>query len=132
MNIVIDTSVIIAIITNAAEKEALIRLTEGCDLVAPASVHWEVGNAFSAMLKKKRITLHQALRAIAIYHDLPIRFAEVEIGDALQIAAEKNLYAYDAYLIRCAQKYNSKLVTLDQNLMQAAIQLGIPVMELNR
>ncbi len=52
MDIVLDTSVIIAVIANEPEKRVLIRLTKGAELIAPQSVHWEIGNAFSAMLKR--------------------------------------------------------------------------------
>ena len=50
MNIAVDTSVIIAVLTNEKSKEKLIQLTKGADLVAPASMHWEMGNAISSML----------------------------------------------------------------------------------
>ena len=43
MDIVIDTSAIIAVIANEPEKPSLIRLTSGADLIAPASVHLEIG-----------------------------------------------------------------------------------------
>jgi uncharacterized protein with PIN domain len=43
--IVIDTSAIVAVITDAQEKGALIRLTQDAALIAPPSVHWEIGNA---------------------------------------------------------------------------------------
>jgi len=39
MNIVIDASVIIAVIANEPEKETLIELTKGANLIAPYSVH---------------------------------------------------------------------------------------------
>ena len=66
MDIVVDTCVIIAVIANEPQKDALVELTRGTDLIAPHSVHWEISNAFSAMLKRKRITLEQALRAIDV------------------------------------------------------------------
>jgi predicted nucleic acid-binding protein len=50
MEFVVDTSVIIAVIVNEPSKPALIRATQGVDLLAPSSVHWEIANAFSAML----------------------------------------------------------------------------------
>jgi uncharacterized protein with PIN domain len=49
MNIVVDTSVIIAVITNEPHKPQLIDITREVDLLAPLSLHWEIGNAFSAM-----------------------------------------------------------------------------------
>jgi len=52
MDIVVDTSVLIAVIANEPEKDRLIRQTTGADLLAPPSCHWEIGNAFSAMLRR--------------------------------------------------------------------------------
>ena len=129
MDIVVDASVIIAVIANEAEKDKLVKLTQGANLVAPPSVHWEIGNAFSAMLKRSRITLHQALKAIEVYHRIPIRFAEVELDEALRIVAESNIYAYDAYLIRCALKYNAPLISLDKELVKVAQEQGVSVIE---
>ena len=127
MDIVVDASVLIAVIANEPQRDILIELTKGANLLAPPSVHWEISNAFSAMLRRNRITLAQALRAIEIYQDIPIRFADVELKDSLMIAAQLNIYAYDAYLIRCALKYNAPLISLDQNLVRAAQRIDIEV-----
>jgi predicted nucleic acid-binding protein len=129
MEIVVDASVLIAVIVNEAEKDALIVMTSGAELVAPLSVHWEIGNAFSAMLRRKRITLEQALQAIDIYLGIPIRFVEVELVDSLQLADDLNLYAYDAYLVRCAGKYRLPLLTLDAKLAEMAKSKKIQVLE---
>ena len=131
MNIVVDASAIIAVIGNEPEKARLIRLTAGADLIAPSSTHWEIGNAFSAMLRRGRITLHQALQAMELYYRIPVRFAEVELDESLRIAAELNVYAYDAYLIRCALKYNASLLSLDRNLLRVARAKGVEVIEVN-
>lgn len=129
MDIVVDTSVIVAVIAHEPQRDALIELTRGADLLAPASVHWEIGNAFSAMLKRKRIELEQALEAIAAYRQIPIRYVDVELEDTLAIAARYAIYAYDAYLIRCGLKFNAPLLSLDRGLLQAAEQAGVHVIE---
>ena len=129
MDIVVDTSVIVAVLVNEPHKNTLVGLTKGAELVAPASVHWEIGNAFSAMLKRNRIDLAQALKAIEAYHRIPIRFIDVELEDTLAIAAQHAVYAYDAYLIRCALKFNAPLLSLDKRLLQAAQQAGARVIE---
>jgi predicted nucleic acid-binding protein len=129
MDIVVDTSVVVAVIANEPRRGALVELTKGAELLVPASVHWEVGNAFSAMLKRKRIDLAQALRAIAAYHRIPIRFIDVELEETLEIAAQHAVYAYDAYLIRCALKFNAPLISLDKGLLQAAQYAGARVIE---
>ena len=129
MDIVVDTSIIIAVIAHEPQRDALIELTRGADLLAPASVHWEIGNAFSAMLKRNRIELEQAMQAISAYRQIPIRFVDVELEDTLEIAAQYGIYAYDAYLIRCGLKFNAPLLSLDRGLLQAAGQAGIQVIE---
>ena len=118
-NVVVDASVLIAVVTNEAEKVRLVQLTQDVDLIAPHSIHWEIGNAFSAMLKRRRITVEDAIRAIDLYQKIPVRFVDVEIEEAIGLAEALNIYAYDAYLVRCAIKYNSPLLSLDQGLVQS-------------
>ena len=129
MDIVVDASVIIAVIANEPEKEALIEVTTGADLIAPHSVHWEIGNAFSAMLRCEMIRLEQAIQAVQLYQQIPIRFVNVELEETLKIADTLGIYAYDAYLIRCALKYKSPLISLDRNLVNAAKEMKARVIE---
>jgi predicted nucleic acid-binding protein len=129
MEIVVDASVLIAVIANEPDKQKLIDITREADLIAPLSVHWEIGNAFSAMLKRQRVTLEQAEEALETYLQIPVRFVEVELIDSLAIADELDLYAYDAYLLRCAAKYRSPLLTLDKKLILSAKSKKIPVLE---
>jgi predicted nucleic acid-binding protein len=55
----------------------------------------------------------------------------VELEESSRLAAELNLYAYDAYLIRCAFKYGAPLLSLDQALLRAARSKGVAVLEVN-
>jgi predicted nucleic acid-binding protein len=129
MEIVIDASVLIAVIVNETEKERLVGMTQEAELLAPMSVHWEIGNAFSSLLKRGRVTLEQALQAIDMYLKIPVRFVEVELANSLELAGDLGIYANDAYLIRCAEKYRLPLLTLDRRLVQAAKDKGISVLE---
>jgi predicted nucleic acid-binding protein len=131
MQLVIDTSAIIAVITNEAQKEALVQATAGAELVAPASVPWEIGNAFSAMLKRKRIDLAQATLAMAAFRQIPIRFMNIDLDAALAIAARYDVYAYDAYMIACAREQGCPLITLDRGLVHAAKQANVTVAEVS-
>ncbi len=125
MEIVIDASAIIAIVANEPVKASLIELTVGAELIAPASIHYEMGNAFSAMLKRGRIALPQVTEALRLYQSIPLRYVNVDLRDALRIAAELDLYAYDAYLVHCAEKYRSPLLTLDRTLGSRAEVYGV-------
>ena len=129
MNIVVDTSVIISVVTNEKHKHRIVEVTKGADLVAPASLHWEMGNAFSAMFKRKKMTSSQAKRALRSYETIAIRFCDVELEAAIDLAARLNIYAYDAYVIQCSLAQRSPILTLDRTLCRAALKAGAKVIE---
>lgn len=125
MNITIDTSVLLAVCTNESSKPRLIELTQGHHLLAPASVHWEVGNALSAMLKRGRIAGTQAQACIFAYQQISLTMIEVDLAAAVELAERFKIYAYDAYLLTCALAQRTPLLTLDHALMAVAKQLNI-------
>lgn len=129
MDIVVDTSAIISVVIHESHRQTIIQATAGADLVTSLSVHWEIGNALSAMLRRERLALEQALSALSAYSQIPIRLVKVELDSSLALAAELDIYAYDAYLIRCAQKYRAPLLTLDQGLVHAARQVDVDIVE---
>ncbi len=129
MNITIDTSALIAVIGNEASKPKIIAITKGCSLFAPASVHWELGNAFSAMFKRRQSSVELARQALAVYREIPIQFIDVPLEKALELSHAHNMYAYDAYLIQCAQQTSTSLLTLDNELKAAAENAGVKTLE---
>lgn len=129
MNLVVDISVLVAVLVSEPERERLVRLTKDADLIAPGSVHWEIGNALAAMMKRKRIELEQVGAVLKAYEEIPIRFRDVDLESAMEIASDYNLYAYDAYVIACARDNRCALITLDRNLVQAAKQVRVSVVE---
>lgn len=129
MSLVVDTSVIISVITNENHKSKLIKLTKGEDLISPSSLHWEIGNAFSAMFKRKRIDLKTAKKAMEYYEMIPIRLLDIDMHKAIEIAHQFKIYAYDAYFLECARTYSSTLLTIDSGLLKVAKQMNINVIE---
>jgi uncharacterized protein with PIN domain len=59
-NIVIDTSAILAVLLDEPEKQAVVEATMGSVVCAPASLRWEVGNAVTAGVKRRRLTTERA------------------------------------------------------------------------
>ena len=114
MLITIDTSAIIAVITHESSRDHMIDVSTGHQLIAPTSIHWELGNAFSGMLKKARITLPEIALCLQTYRAIPIRLIDVSVYDALTTSKKHRMYAYDAYLIECAKQYAAALLTLDK------------------
>lgn len=130
MKIVIDTSAVIAVITNEPHKDKIVKATLRSELIAPSSVHWEIANAFSAMFKQKRISLENSLKCIDEYKSIPIRFYEVDLKKSLDLSFSHNIYAYDAYLIACSLSNDAPLLTLDKNLCKKAKEAGIKPLEI--
>lgn len=123
--IVVDTSAIIAVITHEPDRSHILSITIGKKVCAPHSLHWEIGNAFSAMFKKKRLTKTQALEAIELYQRIPIDFVDISISKSITLASRFGIYAYDAYILMCALERNSPLLSLDGALIKTAEALGI-------
>jgi predicted nucleic acid-binding protein len=129
VDMVIDTSAVLAVIGEQPEKAGLVRLTRGATLVAPASVHWEVGNALSAMFKRKAIGVEEALQLLEAYAAIPIRMADVGLKQAVELSARWNVYAYDAYVLACAINERAPLLTLDGGLRERARELKLDIVE---
>jgi len=131
LSIVVDTSIIIAVILNEKNKKAIIRLTKGATLSAPASLHWEIGNAFSAMLKRHRLKIKDVWDALKYYKEIPLRFIDIDLDESLEIADKYNIYAYDAYFIAVAKKLSLPLYSLDNKLLAIAKKEGLKINEVN-
>ncbi len=132
MEIVIDTSAVLAVVGEQAEKARLVRLTRGATLVAPASLHWEVGNALSAMFKRRAIGVKEAVELLMAYESIPIRMLDISLKQAVELSARWNVYAYDAYILACAMNQKAPLLTLDGGLIERARELKLEVLEETR
>ena len=117
---VVDTSVVLAVVLGEPQKRLLEGLTQGVDLIAPLSLKWEVGNALSAMIKRKMITLRESERALNAFYEIPIQFLDIDLFSSLKVCHEYSIYAYDAYMIVCSQKKGVPLLTLDGILKSVA------------
>ena len=129
MEIVIDTSALLAVVAMAPERGELIRLTKGATLVAPSSVHWEIGNALSAMFKRKAIELDDAMQVLEGYASIPLRLLDPPLRQAVQLCRDLNVYAYDAYIIACAINQHAPILSLDKVLVERARTLKLDVLE---
>ena len=131
MAIVVDTSVVLAVAANEPTKPALIRATVGEELISPGSLAWEIGNALSAMLKRRRITVDEARAVITEYRRIPVRVIDVPVEECVRLAAKLGIYAYDAYMIQCAIVSGDPLLTLDVPLSEAARRAGVRTVEIS-
>ena len=129
MQVVIDSSAILAVLLCEPQREALIAATASAALLSPASTPWEVGNALVAGWRRKRLSLEQIQLAWESFQNIPLRLVEVDIRRSLQLAVEQGLYAYDAYVLETALVRRIPLLTLDQTLSKAAERAGVANLE---
>ena len=129
MRIAIDTSAIIAVIVNQPNKSAIIASTINVELIAPASVKWEIGNALSSLKKRGKISEYEIEEAIKGYNQIPIHFEHPDLSDALKICGRHQIYAYDAYVLVCAKEFRVPLLTLDLAMKSIAEKEKIKLVE---
>jgi len=129
MNIISDTNIFLAVALDEPEKIHIIEISGGMNASAPEILPYEIGNALSAMLKRKQITHKQAFKALKATRSIPVRLLSVDIRESLDIARKFNIYAYDAYFLQCARSTGYPLLTLDRKMHQVAIELNIEILE---
>lgn len=129
MKITADTNTFIAVALNEPEKELIISLTEGHDLIAPEVLPFEIGNALTAMVKRNSLLADEAILAWDTIQNIPVDLRHIHIPAALKIAMEHNTYAYDAYFLECALNQRSPILTLDRQMIEIARKIGIQIME---
>ncbi len=129
MDVVIDTSSLIAVIFGEPERNRIVELTTGNTLIGPGSIPWEIGNAFSAMFKQNRLTLDEAQRCLVVFDGIPLRHIKPDFVNTMEISKQADIYAYDAYFLDCAIRHKAPLLTLDHKLKTAAQNLNVETME---
>ena len=131
MKIVADTNTFLAVALDEPEKAGLIEATDGHELVAPAVLPYEIGNALSALARRKIISERQLATAWDAAIAIPVELATVDARTALLLAGHFGIYAYDAYFLQCAQETKCPLLTLDRGLKRVAEELSIKLVELS-
>jgi predicted nucleic acid-binding protein len=130
MDLVADTNIFLSVALNEPERRRIIQLTTDASISAPETLPYELGNALSAMVKRKRLTAAEALKAHKAVNLIPVRLVSIDIQASLKIASEHGIYAYDAYFLQCARVYSLPLLTLDKRMKRVAENLGLQVLEL--
>jgi predicted nucleic acid-binding protein len=126
---VADTNTFLAVALDEPEKLWLVRVTQRHDLVAPAVLPYEVGNALSALVRRKMLKVDEVASVWDAIGAVPVELAPVDVRAATVLAAEHGIYAYDAYFLQCAIEGRCSLLTLDEGMKRVARELGITLVE---
>ena len=129
MNIVADTNIFLAVALEEENKDRIIDITMGCDIHAPEILPYEIGNALSAMVKRRQISKDDVVTVFNITQEIPVSLSRIDLSKALMIAMQHNIYAYDAYFLQCSLSLSSPLITLDNRLKTVAAAMNIQILE---
>ncbi len=129
MDLVADTNIFLAVALNEPERGHIIEATSEAVLSAPEILPYEIGNALSAMIKRRQISGVEALAAEQAANLIPVKLVGIDIQEALDLAIEHNIYAYDAYFLICAKSLAQPIMSLDKKMRQVARDIGIKIVE---
>lgn len=129
VRVLIDTSAVLGVLLNEDSKQRIVAKTKDASLMAPASIHWELGNAVSSLIKRKKLSGGLALELIEEYRKIPIQYLDVDLKETVSVIERHGIYAYDAYMVVCAKRYSLPLLSLDAGLIHAARMEKIRIVE---
>ncbi len=81
------------------------------------------------MLKRRRLEPEELLSVWDATQQIPVDLRSINIREALKIACQFNIYAYDAYFLECAISLHCPLLTLDLRMIEIAQSLSIHIIE---
>jgi predicted nucleic acid-binding protein len=132
MNIVADTNAFLAVALGEPERESIIGVTHGAELIAPEVLPYEIGNALSSLFRRGIISSSQMQSVWAATQQIPVECRRIDFCRSLDIAAQHRIHAYDAYFIECALQARCALLTLDKKMRSVAEAMNIEVMKVGR
>lgn len=117
---VIDASALAAIIFVEPDGKKVTREIEGCELVAPFLLPFELANV--CLTKQRRYPTHreQLLYNFLLIDRMAIRYVGLDMAQVLLLAEEHNVTAYDASYLFLSFELDASLVTLDKRLAKEA------------
>lgn len=138
MNCVLDSSLALAWgLPDEASSHAdrmLAHLSKDSNLWVPPLWWYEISNALTVALRRRRLKEADVMRLVELYGHLPIQtdsHLNAEVAWRFHaLAREHNLSAYDAAYLELAQRRGLGLASLDQRLLNAARDAGVDLIHI--
>ena len=125
MEIVVDASALVAVLLRESDRDFVQAATTGVDLCSPTSLPMEVGNALVRAARRGRISREEAVAGWSEFTAMEVRLIDIEVSQAISLAVECGLYAYDGYVLKLARSRDLPLLTLDRKLNDTALRIGV-------
>lgn len=116
------------------ETDALLRRVASSGAVAPVLWPLEVLNGLAMAERRRRLETDKRMRFTGFLRDLPVSIDPDTVAHAWDpvagLALRFHLTVYDAAYLELAWRLALPLATLDQELRNAATDLGVPLLGL--
>lgn len=118
--LVIDCSLLAAVLFDEPERDEALERMAGCELFAPRLLDFEIA---SVALKKSRQGLTDvAACGLADYGTLALQQRPIDLQTQVALALRYDLSTYDAAYLWLAAQLKAPLATLDRRLGEAALR----------
>jgi predicted nucleic acid-binding protein len=121
--VVVDASVLAAIVFAEARAEEGADLLRGKDLAAPGLLWYEMTDVARAKCTARPREVTTILRLLREARTLPVVLYQPDWGVLPQLALDSGLTAYDASYLALARALDVPLVTFDRQLQRAAAKV---------
>ncbi len=129
MEIVIDTSALIAVIADEPEAHKVLEYSQNAVFVSPSVISFEITNSLSRMLRKGLINDQSKMaELVKSFQQIPIKLFESNLQNVIQIVWNYKIYAYDAFYLDTAKSLNLPLLTLDKEMKKIGKDFGITIL----
>jgi predicted nucleic acid-binding protein len=117
---VVDASLIAAIVFDEPGQEEAVQALRGRQAVAPGLLRYEMANIGVKKLRRGELSLEETLASLHALAAFDIEYGEIDPVAVLRLAQGYRLTAYDASYLWLAGELKSPIGTLDQELATAA------------
>ena len=121
---VIDASALAAVIFGEESAEGVTAQIEGCELVAPQLLEFELVNICVTKMRRVPSDSDWLVARFARRRVMKVETMEVDHSAVLALAQRTGLTGYDASYLHLARTLEVELVTLDRQLAEAAEKFG--------
>ncbi|MEO6567020.1 MAG: type II toxin-antitoxin system VapC family toxin [Casimicrobiaceae bacterium] len=118
--LVVDASVVAAVIFAEKEQDQALGWMRGRALFAPQVVDLEITNVALNKLRRKSARVDTTAAALAKFAALDLERRPIAIDGVFVLAVQRNLSAYDAAYLWLAAELKAPLATFDARLGAAA------------
>jgi predicted nucleic acid-binding protein len=116
---VVDASALGALLFGEPDGAAIVDRLRGAELIAPALLPFEVANTCVKKMRRYPDQRDALMAAFGMLDRMEVGVVEIDQGEALLLAEQSGLTAYDASYLWLARRTGSELVTLDRQLEAA-------------